>query len=148
MPRKGNYHDWIDGKGLETVCQWERLGISDKQLAHNMGISTTTLYEWKHKFPKFADAIKKAKSIPDLELENAMFNLATGKVFVEETRTVLDPNTGKVVRIERYKKQVPPNPTTQIFLAKNRMPDKYRDWYQKKSLELKEREVKAKEEGW
>lgn len=127
MPRKGLYREWIEGKGLENVCMWARLGLMDKQIAGNMGISPTTFYDWQKKFPAFADAIKSAKAIPNLELENAMFDLALGRTYVEEVKSILDPKTGTVVRIEKTKKQIPPNPTTQIFLAKNRMPDKYKD---------------------
>lgn len=127
MPRKGLYREWIEGKGLENVCMWAKLGLMDKQIAGNMGISPTTFYDWQKKFPAFADAIKSAKAIPNLELENAMFDLALGRTYVEEVKSILDPKTGMVVRIEKTKKQIPPNPTTQIFLAKNRMPDKYKD---------------------
>lgn len=127
MPRKGLYREWIEGKGLENVCMWARLGLMDKQIAGNMGISPTTFYDWQKKFPAFADAIKSAKAIPNLELENAMFDLALGRTYVEEVKSILDPKTGMVIRIEKTKKQIPPNPTTQIFLAKNRMPDKYKD---------------------
>lgn len=127
MPRKGLYREWIDGKGLENVCMWAKLGLMDKQIAGNMGISLTTFYDWQKKFPEFADAIKSSKAIPNLELENAMFDLALGRTYVEEVKSILDPKTGTVVRIEKTKKQIPPNPTTQIFLAKNRMPDKYKD---------------------
>lgn len=56
-----------------------------------------------------------------------MFNLATGKMYVEEIKSILDPNTGKVLRIEKVRKQLPPNPTIQIFLAKNKMSDRYKD---------------------
>ena len=127
MPRKGLYREWIEGKGLENVCMWAKLGLMDKQIAGNMGISLTTFYEWQKKFPAFADAIKSAKAIPNLELENAMFDLALGRTYVEEVKSILDPKTGMVIRIEKTKKQIPPNPTTQIFLAKKRMPDKYKD---------------------
>nr|DAI35743.1 MAG TPA: terminase small subunit [Caudoviricetes sp.] len=127
MPRKGLYHEWIEGKGVENVCMWAKLGLMDKQIAGNMGISLTTFYDWQKKFPKFADAIKNAKAIPNLELENAMFDLALGRTYVEEVKSILDPKTGTVVRIEKTKKQIQPNPTMQIFLAKNRMPDKYKD---------------------
>lgn len=127
MPRKGLYREWVEGKGLENVCMWAKLGLMDKQIAGNMGISLTTFYEWQKKFPAFADAIKSAKAIPNLELENAMFDLALGRTYVEEVKSILDPKTGTVIRIEKTKKQIPPNPTTQIFLAKNRMPDKYKD---------------------
>ena len=54
-----------------------------------------------------------------------MFELAIGKAFVEEIKTILDPNTGKVIRVEKTRKQLPPNANLQTFLAKNLMPEKY-----------------------
>ena len=128
MARKGAYEDWITGKGLEKVCGWARQGLSDVQIAHNMGLkSVSTYYAWKKKFTEFSEAIKKAKAVPDLELENSMYNLATGNFYEEITRMILDVKTGQPVRIEKITRRVPPNPTMQIFLAKNRMPEKYRD---------------------
>lgn len=56
-----------------------------------------------------------------------MFDLATGKIYVEEIKSVIDPNTGKIIRIEKTKRQLPPNPALQMFLAKNRMPQRYSD---------------------
>ncbi len=152
MARKGLYNDWIQGKGLENVCMWARLGLTDKQICHNMGVSQQTYYEWQRRFPSFSEAIKSAKTIPDLELENAMFQLAIGKMTVEETKSILDPRLGKVIRIERVKKQIPPNPTMQIFLAKNRMPDKYRNVnrYDTGNTEVEDTEVEIylpKKEG-
>ena len=127
MAGKGKYSEWIEGKGLENICKWYRLGLMDVQVAHNIGITPQTLSEWKRRFPSFGEAIKKSKEIPNLELENAMFELALGRTYVEETKTILDPATRKVIRVETTKKQVPPNSTMQIFLAKNRMPEKYKD---------------------
>ncbi|SHI62205.1 hypothetical protein SAMN02745671_01185 [Anaerovibrio lipolyticus DSM 3074] len=127
MARKGQYHEWIEGKGLENICKWAKLGLTDIQICHNMGIAVQTYYEWQRRFPSFAEAIKEAKAIPDLEVENSLFNQATGNVYVEETKSILDPNTGKVIRIERTKKQQAPSATATIFWLKNRMPDKYRE---------------------
>lgn len=62
-----------------------------------------------------------------LDLEDSMFNLATGKVFVEEIKSVLDPSSGKIIRLEKLKRQLPPNPALQMFLAQKLMPKKYGD---------------------
>lgn len=64
---------------------------------------------------------------PELELEKAMLDLAMGRFYVEEIKSVIDPNTGKISRLEKVKKQLPPNPVIQMFLAKKRMPKKYGD---------------------
>lgn len=53
MARKGEYRKWVTGEGLEMVCQWARLGLSDKQIASNIGVSTQTFYDWLKRFPEF-----------------------------------------------------------------------------------------------
>ena len=63
------------------------------------------------------------------ELEKSMFDLAVGKVYVEEIKTIIDPNTGSVIRVEKTRKQIPPNANVQQFLAKNLIPKKYHPLY-------------------
>ena len=125
MGNKTIYKNWIEGEGLKQVCEWARQGLSDKQIAKNVGVTTVAYYGWKKRFPAFAEAVDKAKSEFKVELEKAMFELATGKAYVEEIKTILNPNTGKVVRIEKTRKQIPPNANLQTFLAKNLIPEKY-----------------------
>ena len=124
----GKYGDWIEGEGLEKICQWIRYGLGDEQIIKNMGVGKTSFYTWQKRFPNFAKAIKEARINPNIEIETSMFDLACGRAFVEETRTILDPSTGKILKVERVKKQVPPSPAMLIFLAKNRMRDKYKDY--------------------
>lgn len=125
MKNKAVYKNWIEGEGLARICEWARQGLSDKQIAKNIGVTVVAFYDWKKRFPAFAEAVNKAKSELKTELEKSMFDLATGKVFVEEIKTILDPNTSKVVRVEKTRKQIPPNANLQTFLAKNLIPEKY-----------------------
>ena len=126
--KTGLYRDWIEGPGLENVCKWAKLGLSDEQIAKNMGIGRTSFYSWQKRFPEFGAAIKKAKRVPELEIENAMFELACGRVYVEEIKSTLDPKTGTILKVEKVRRQIPPNPVMLIFLAKNRMRDRYKDY--------------------
>ena len=84
--KKGLRDDWIKGEGLELICGWARHGLSDTQIVANMGIGRTTFYNWLKEYPDFASAIKKARIQPNIEIENAMFDLACGKTYVEEIR--------------------------------------------------------------
>lgn len=127
MPRPSDAKDWVQDPKLSQVCQWVSSGLSDKQIARNIGIAVSTFYEWKKKFPDFARALSEAKEKPKLELENSMFKLATGQMFVEETRTTLDPQGQRVTKIDKVKKQLPPNPQIQMFLARAWMPEKYKE---------------------
>ena len=125
--KKGKQDGWIKGEGLKTICEWAKYGLTDKQIIENIGIGRTTFYSWIKKYPDFAEAIKKARIQTNIEIENAMIDLACGNKYVEEVKSVLGPKTGQIIKIEKTRRQVPPNAML-IFLAKNRMKDKYKDY--------------------
>ena len=56
-----------------------------------------------------------------------MFELACDRTFVEEVKTTIDVKTGAVSKIEKSRKHIPPSPVLLIFLAKNRMRDRYKE---------------------
>lgn len=105
---------------LGLVEGWKRDGLTDEQIARNLGVSKHTLIKWKKNIPDFLDAIKKGKEVSDYELENALHKRAVGYYYEEETVT----NKGEVVKIKKYEHT---NPTSLIFALKNRLPHKYRD---------------------
>ena len=105
---------------LGLVEGWKRDGLTDEQIAHNLGVSKHLIIKWKKEKPDFMEAIKKGKEVSDYELENALHKRATGYYYKEETVT----NKGDVVQIEKYEHA---NPTSLIFALKNRLPAKYRD---------------------
>ena len=63
---KGKYKEWIeDPDKLTLLAGWARKGLSNEQIAKNMGIRRSTLGEWAKKFPVISDALKKNKEICD-----------------------------------------------------------------------------------
>jgi transposase len=134
--RRGKYEDWLTEDGLLKVQGWARDGLSNEQIAHNIGINKDTLYEWQKRFSDFSDALKKGKEVVDREVENALLKRAMGYETVEEVEEpVEDKETGEVqMRVtKRVKKQVAPDVTAQIFWLKNRKPEEFRD---KRDVEL------------
>lgn len=95
---KGRYQKWLEPENLILLEGWARDGLTDEQIAKNMGISSKTLYEWKNKYSEICKSLKKGKEVADYQVENALFTSA------------LEGNT-----------------TAQIFWLKNRRPDKWRD---------------------
>lgn len=95
---KGKYEYWISEDGLVLIEGWARDGLTDEQIAHNMGIATGTLYEWKKKYHEMAEALKKTKEVVDRQVENALF-----------------------------KKAMSGDTTALIFWLKNRRPQDWRD---------------------
>lgn len=95
---KGKYEKWLKAENLLLLEGWARDGLTDEQIAKNMGISYSTLKDWKNKYSAISAALKKGKEVVDYQVENALLSSA------------LDGNT-----------------TAQIFWLKNRRPDKWRD---------------------
>lgn len=124
---RGKYQEWLEPESLVLLEGWARDGLSDEQIAENIGIVTSTLYEWKKKYSDISEALKKGKEVSDYEVENAMHKSAIG-YFVEETKTYINEVEGvKTRRVEKMKKWIPPNTAAQIFWLKNRRPDKWRE---------------------
>ena len=90
---KGKYNEWITESGLQIIEQWARDGLTEEQIAGNIGICRDTLNEWKNRFPAISDAIKKGKAPVDFQVENALLKRARGYEYLAEK-----PPPGKVAR--------------------------------------------------
>lgn len=115
---------------LILVEGWARDGLTDEQIANNLGISIQTFYTYNKNYLEFFESLKKGKEIVDYEVENALLKKALGYEYKEVTReNVLNYETGKYeMRITKEViKQVTPDTTAQIFWLKNRKPEKWRD---------------------
>lgn len=119
MARKSKYDTHVKPY-LDEIQGWAMSGLTDEQIADNLGIAASTIYEYKKKYPEFSEALKKGKDIADAQVVNALFKTATGFTYYEDIATA----TGEVVQAQRYAK---PNTTAQIFWLKNRQPDQWRD---------------------
>lgn len=95
---KGKYQEWLEPDGLILLEGWARDGLTDEQIAKNIGITSTTLYDWKKKHSKISEALKKGKEVVDYAVENALLSAA------------MEGNTA-----------------AQIFWLKNRRPDRWRE---------------------
>lgn len=95
---KGKYQEWLEPEGSILLEGWARDGLTDEQIAKNMGIAVKTLYRWKNDHCQICQALKKGKEISDYEIENALYEKA---------------RNGDVTAI--------------IFYLKNRRPGKWRD---------------------
>ena len=78
--------EWLEKDNLILLEGWARSGLTDEQIANNMGIATSTFYEWKKKSQEFSEALKKNKDIVDYEVEcallkNAMEGNVTAQIF-------------------------------------------------------------------
>ena len=103
--------------------------LTDAQIYAKLGITHETFYQWQKAHPEFLEALKRGKQEANRDLVEVMKKSAKG-YFVEEEETVVyldrdkQPKSYSKVVKKRY---IPPSTTTQIFLAKNRMPEDFRD---------------------
>ena len=138
--RKGYYEEWLTDDALLRVTGWARDGLTDEQVAHNMGIGYSTFREWLNKYPALLAALKKGKAPVDIEVENALLKRALGYEYeevcteVEEIPFKTKDEDGNTITITKTKKHirkttkmVVPDVTAQIFWLKNRRPGKWRD---------------------
>ena len=56
---KGKYQEWLTEEGLLQLESWARDGLTDEQIAHNMGICVATLYNWKSKYLEILESLKR-----------------------------------------------------------------------------------------
>lgn len=117
---KRKYEYWLTPEGLIKLEGWARDGLTDEQIAKNIGINRDTLYRWKKAYPDISDALKRGKEVIDRQVENALLKRALGYTYEEVTFE-------GDVEVKRVIKQVVPDTTAQIFWLKNRKPEDWRD---------------------
>ena len=134
---KGKYEYWLTDEGLLQIGGWARNGLTDEQIAHNMGICRDTLIQWKKKFPDISYSLKVNKEVADIQVENALYKKALGYKAVDIIyEQVKNADTGEyeLMPVKKTERDVPPDTTAQIFWLKNRKPDA---WSDRKDLNLK-----------
>ena len=122
--------EWLEQDKLLLLEGWSRDGLTNEQIANNIGINVKTLYDWKNKKSDICNALKKGKEVVDIEVENALLKRALGYSYKEVTKEqVKNPTTGQyeMMITKEVTKEVQPDTTAQIFWLKNRKPGKWRD---------------------
>lgn len=134
---KAKYLEWLQDPDKRVLLSgWARKGLSDEQIAKNVGISRSTLNEWKRKYPDIADALKKGKEVADAEVENALYLKCLGqKVSLKKTFKVknVQYKDGKKVsekeelRVGEDEIYIQPDTKAIIFWLTNRVRDEWKD---------------------
>ena len=82
--------EWLTPEGLILLEGWARDGLTNEQIASNMGISEKTFYNWKNDNLQFLQSLKKGKAVADYEVENALFKRALGYSYEEKKYAAVD----------------------------------------------------------
>lgn len=68
---------WNEIKDKLTLVEgWARDGLTNEQIAHNLGISTALLYKYQKEHIEFLETLKKGKEVIDYQVENALLKNA------------------------------------------------------------------------
>ena len=95
---KARYKKWLKQENLNLIEGWKRNGLTDEQIAHNMGIAPRTLENWKKNHVQIVQALKIGRESANLLVERELFRKAANG-----------------------------NVTSMIFWLKNNWRDKYND---------------------
>lgn len=138
---------------LILVEGWARNGLTEQQIAKNLGVAYSTFRDYKSKYPALSAVLKKGREVIDFEVEGALIKRALGYSYIEETKELVeDEMTGsaELKVVKTVTKQVAPDVTAQIFWLKNRKPEEWKNDPHKvkidrEILELRQKELELKE---
>ncbi len=133
---KGKYEQWLEPEGLLKIEAWARDGLTDEQIAYNMGIAYSTLKYWKNNHMAILAALKKGKEVVDIQVENTLLKRALGYKYTETTKQLVEnQKTGKTeLKVTKeIEKEMPPDVTAIIYWLKNRKPETWKD---KQNIEI------------
>lgn len=126
--RKPKYEKWLQPENLILIEGWRRDGLSNEQIAKNMGIYVSTLYSWLEKYKELKEAYKKGDEVSTYEIENKLYKSAIGydieEMDIQETEY---PDGTKTITKRKHRRHVPASIAAQIFILKNRRPNKWKD---------------------
>lgn len=138
---KGKYEYWLTPDGLLRLEAYARDGLTNEQIAANIGITRKTLQEWIAKYSDISDTLKRGKEVIDIEVENKLLKRALGYDYTEVTKERVQKKDDRgqpavdlhgfpiyeMAITKTVKKEVAPDTTAQIFWLKNRKPKEWRD---------------------
>lgn len=99
------YDEWRTEDGLLQLTMWAEDGLDDIALRKAMGVSESTFYTWKKRFPEISEAIRRGRRCALVQIRQALRARANGGVQVlkkPKKRRIreYDPATGKCIRDE------------------------------------------------
>lgn len=130
------YSEWITEEGLIRVRGWAQDGASYEQIAKNIGVSISTLREWRTRFPALSAALTHARDIADRKVENRLFDRTQGytvkvKKAIKVKREWYDDRGKK--RVEEHiemveeEEHIPADVKAQIYWLSNRKPQEWKN---------------------
>lgn len=119
MGRKSKYDEYC-APHIENIKKWTAAGATDEEIATALGISMTSLYEYKKKYPIFANAFAQGRQQVVIDIKGALLKKALGFKYQEQKKVGRkDKNGENIVLIETYERYCVPSETAAAMLLRN-----------------------------
>lgn len=141
--RKSKYFSHVEPY-LDDIAEWSA-SMTEAQIARKLGVGLTAWYEYKAKYPKLSESIKKGRQDLVIELKSVLIKKAKGYTY-EEKKVITDSEG--YTRKEVTQKYAQPDVASINLLLKNYDRENWSNDPQalelkKKELELREKQVEA-----
>lgn len=136
VSKKSRRDEWIEQDGLTRIEGWAREGLSNGQIAQEMGICPDTLRNWMKERHEIGEALNRGRAPVDVEVENALLKAALGytvkvrKPFkLKEVHVTNGEGRTESERIEYAEEEVhvPGRITAITYWLKNQRPERWKD---------------------
>lgn len=120
---------------LTLLTLWRVQGKTEKSIAKQMGISYSTLREWKKESPAIKEALQNGTEDLAIQIASSMVKKAKGYDVTEKEIILKGKSTkngtaiedGKIVQQKNTIKHIPPDVKAGEFLLKNFQPDIWKE---------------------
>lgn len=113
---------------LDEVEAWARDGVSDKDIAHNLGIALSTLYDYKSQHEELSRAMARGKTyVDDVIVTNAYLRRIVGYDAQEVKREykIQEDGTRLLIKETTQTRHIPGDPRAAEFWLCSRQPKKW-----------------------
>lgn len=122
--RKEKYTTHVQPR-LDSILAWRRKGLSEAQIAENLGVSVSQFNVYKQQFSELTDALRTGLDDAVSHVENALFKRCMGYEWDDvETGT---RNKGQDEYTKTTHKVIPPDTEAIKFYLKNRDSKEWKD---------------------
>lgn len=141
--RKNAYETTIKPR-FSDISEWLKHGATERQIAHNLGVSYSTFNKYKADVKEFSELLKNGRQSLVLELRGALVKKALGFTFTEIKKYTKIENGQAVQYVEETTKNALPDVAALNLCLKNYDPD---DWANDpQQLKIKEKELELRRE--
>lgn len=121
------YGKWRTAQGLQELTAMAEAGMSDREMAKNMGVSQATFRGWMKRWEDMGRAVETGRAGAEKKVEHALLKRALGYTYMEityERAEDKDGNSDMVVK-RQVEKQVVPDLSAIMIWLKNNNPEKW-----------------------